>query len=286
MNVCKTRAPNGRFGSAISETKRMKILVLIKQVPDSTTTIKIRPDGKDIERTGVKMSVNPFDEFAIELAQQLREKRQDVQQITAIAVGPASAAEALRTALAIGADDAIHLEDDAFAALDDLQVAALVSAVVSGGGYDLIVTGKQEIDLDSGQIGPALAEFLNLPHIGAAQSLELAADGKSFKAARRIEGAEEIVEVALPAVVTCEKGLAEPRYPSLPNLMKAKKKPLVVKKAADVPNLAAAIAAAGGSVAHTYQLPPPRPPGKILDGEPEQAVKSLVKLLREEAKVI
>lgn len=264
----------------------MKILVLIKQVPDSTTAIKIRPDGEDIERGGVKFVVNPFDEFAIELAVRIREARQDVQTITALTVGPATAAEALRTALAIGADDAIHLQDPAFDTLDELQTAALIAAVVRDAGYDLIIRGKQEIDLDSGQLGPALAEALDLPHVGAVTKFDLAPDGKSFVANRRVEGAEEIVSVGLPALVTAEKGLCEARYPSLPNLMKAKKKPMVVKPAADVPGFADIVGRTGGTKMQKLAPPPPRPPGKILKDEPEKSVPELVRLLREEAKAI
>ena len=264
----------------------MKVLVVVRQVPDSTTAIKIRSDGQDIDRTGVKMVVNPFDEFAIEQAVQLREKRKDVESVTALIVGPAQAAEALRTALAVGADDGIHLEDPAFDKLDELQTAALIAAAVKAGGYALVLLGKQEIDLDSGQLGPALAELLDVPHVGAAVKLMLADDGKSFTAHRRIEGAEEIVEVVPPAVVTCDKGLCEMRYPSLPNLMKAKKKPVKVLKAADVSGFAETVGALGGTTLHTFQPPPERPPGKMLDGEPEQAAQALVRLLREEAKVI
>ena len=264
----------------------MKVLVVVRQVPDSTTTIKIRPDGQDIERAGIKMVVNPFDEFAIEQAVQLREKRKDVPSVTALIVGPAQAAEALRTALAVGADDGIHLQDPAFDKLDELQTAALIAAVVKGGGYDLILIGKQEIDLDSGQLGPALAELLDIPHVGATVKLELTADGKSFTARRRVEGAEEVVQVPLPALVTCDKGLCEMRYPSLPNLMKAKKKPVKVLKAADVPGFADACASLGGVSMNAFQPPPERPPGKMLTGEPEQEAKELVRLLREEAKVI
>ncbi|QOJ13808.1 MAG: electron transfer flavoprotein subunit beta/FixA family protein [Planctomycetia bacterium] len=264
----------------------MKILVLIKQVPDSTTTIRIRPDGGDIDRAGVKMVVNPFDEFAIELAQQLREKRSDVQQITALAVGPAGAAEALRTAMAIGADDAIHLQDGAFETLDELQTAALIGAVVRDAGYDLILCGKQEIDLDSGQLGPALAERLDWAHVGAVTALEVGADGRTIEASRRIEGAEERVRCGLPALLTIEKGLVEPRYPSLPNLMKAKKKPLAVKSAADVPGFADLAGAVGGTHMHKLEPPPARPAGKQIKGEPAQQAAELVRLLREEAKVI
>ncbi|MEW6251622.1 MAG: electron transfer flavoprotein subunit beta/FixA family protein [Planctomycetota bacterium] len=264
----------------------MKVLVIVRQVPDSTTTIKIRPDGQDIDRTGVKMVVNPFDEFAIEQAVQLREKRKEVAGVTALVIGPAGAAEALRTALAVGADDGIHLQDDAFAGLDELQTAALIAAAIKGGGYDLILIGKQEIDLDSGQLGPALAELLDIPHVGAAVKFELAADGKAFKAHRRIEGAEEVLQVPLPALITADKGLCEMRYPSLPNLMKAKKKPVKTLKAADVPGFADLVAGVGGTRMGRFEPPPERPPGKLLGGEPEEAARELVRLLREEAKAI
>ncbi len=264
----------------------MKILVVIRQVPDSTTIIKVRPDGHDIDRTGVKMVVNPFDEFAIELAVRLRESRSDVENITVATLGPAGAAEALRTCLAIGADEALHLDDDAFQKLDELQAANVLAAATQAGGFQLVITGKQEIDLDSGQIGPALAEALDLPHVGAVTQFQLSADGKSFKASRRVEGAEELVEGATPAVITIEKGLVECRYPSLPNLMKAKKKPLKVVKAAEVPGLADVVARAGGSKTDRFQLPPERPPGKKLEGEPAVVAKELVRLLREEAKAI
>jgi len=264
----------------------MRILVVLKQVPDSTTIIRIRPDRRDIDRTGVKMVVNPFDEFAIEQAVQLKEKRSDVESVTALIVGPASAAEALRTALAVGADQGIHLQDEVFDRLDELQTAALVAAAVRGGNYDLILTGKQEIDLDSGQFGPALAEFLDIPHVGACTKLEMAADGKSFVAHRRVEGAEEVVEVRLPALVTAEKGLCEMRYPSLPNLMKAKKKPVQVLKAADIPGWPDVVAGVGGMTMHDFEPPPERPPGKSLKGEPQEVVRELVRLLREEARVL
>lgn len=264
----------------------MKVLVIVRQVPDSTTNIKIRPDRQDIDRAGVKMVVNPFDEFAIEQAVQLREKRPDVTGVTALIVGPAAAGEALRTALAVGCDDGLHLQDPAFDALDELQAAALITAAVKSDGYDLILMGKQEIDLDSGQLGPALAEFLDLPHVGACTKLELAADGKTITANRRIEGAEEIISVPLPAVVTCEKGLPEMRYPSLPNLMKAKKKPVKVVTMADVAGFADIASNIGGAKMSKIAPPPQRPPGKVLKGDASETVPQLVKLLREEAKVI
>lgn len=264
----------------------MKILVLIKQVPDSTTPIRIRPDGEDIERAGVKLVVNPFDEFAIELAVRLREARKDVEVISALTVGPAAAAEALRTALAIGADDGIHLLDAKFEALDELQTAALIAAVVRTAGYDLIIRGKQEIDLDSGQLGPALAECLDRPHVGAVTAFELSPDGQSFQANRRIEGADEVLKCPLPALVTIEKGLVECRYASLPNIMKAKKKPVRTIAAADVPAFADITGSVGGTEVHRLEPPPARPAGKLLTGDAAQTVPELARLLREEAKAI
>ena len=264
----------------------MKILAVLKQVPDSTTNIKIRADRADIERAGVKLVLDPFCEFALEQAVRLKEQRSDVASVTALIVGPATAAEALRTALGVGADDGIHLQDEAFERLDELQTAVVIAAVVRDGGYDLILYGKQEIDLDSGQLGPALAEALDWPHVGAVTRLELAADGTTFVAHRRIEGAEERVAVRLPAVVTAEKGLCEMRYPSLPNLMKAKRKPVRTLKAADVPDLGRMIGDIGGVKLHAFAPPPERPPGRILQGDTEQKVKELVRLLREEAKAI
>lgn len=264
----------------------MKILLILRQVPDSTTAIKIAPSGADIDRAGVKMVLNPFAEFAVELAQHLRETRKDVQQITALIAGPAKASEALQVALAVGADEGIHIQDDSFDQLDELQQAAAIAALVRPMGFDLILAGKQEIDLDSGQTGPALAEALDLPHVGAVTKVEIGADGKSLKANRRIEGAEEIFSTPLPCVVTCEKGLPEMRYPSLPNLMKAKKKPIRVVKTAEIEGFAGVVERVGGTKVAGVELPPPRPPGKVIGGDPATAVKELLRLLREEAKVI
>ena len=264
----------------------MRVLVLIKQVPDSTTNIKIRSDGMDIDRAGVKMVLDPFSEFAIEQAVQFKEKRSDVESVTAMIMAPAHGSEAMRTALAVGADQGIHLQDEAFDNLDELQAAAVLATVIKTGGYDLVLAGKQEIDLDSGQIGPALAEALDWPHVGAATKLEIADDGKSLVAYRRIEGAEEQVHVKLPALITADKGLCEMRYPSLPNLMKAKKKPVKTMSSDDLPAFTELVAGVGGTQMNRFAPPPARPPGKILKGEIEKTVPELVRLLREEAKAI
>ena len=262
----------------------MRILTVIKQVPDSSASIKIAGDGKSIEKAGLKLVLNAFDEYAVEQAVQLREKGQPVDEIVALTIGGAKAAEVLRTALAMGADRGIHLNDEAFESHDEVFIAEVLSLAIKKqpNPFDLIITGKQAIDMDAGEIGPALAEFLGLPHIGAVVGLEI--DGSNVKAKRRIEGAEEVMEMPMPALFTCEKGLVEPRYPSLPNLMKAKKKPVEVITSGDLDGYSGI----GGARSEVMSLTPPpqRATCKFVEGEPEEMAAELVKLLREEAKVV
>ena len=265
----------------------MKVLVLVKYVPDSTANIKVKPDGSGIDPAGVKFVMNPFCEFAVEAALQFKEKNPAVKaEITALTLGPAAAVEVLRTAYAMGVDNAIHLCDDLFAGLDELTTARVIAAAIKDKGFELVLGGKQAIDYDSGQVGPALAECLGWPHVNTVVGINWAADFKSATLRRRIEGAEEVVEVKLPAVLLCDKGLCEARYPSLPGLMKAKKKPVDVKNAAALGFSAADL---GRQAAPTWMAefspPPPRPPGRLVKGEPPEAAKELVRLLHEEEKL-
>ena len=263
----------------------MRILTVIKQVPDSNATIKVLPDGSGIDTSGLKYVLDPFDELGVELGVQLREKRKDVTEVVALILGPDKAAEALRVALAMGADSGIHINDPAFESMNELFAAHVIAEAIKKDeqGFDLILCGKYTIDLDAGAVGPALAEFLDLPHVGALQGLEISEDGKSFVAKRRIEGAEEVVECDLPALLTLEKGFVEPRYPSLPNLMKAKKKPVKLLTSAD---LTGEEALKAGTGFESVAPPPPRPECKLIEGEPEEMAKELVRVLREEAKVV
>ncbi len=263
----------------------MRILTVVKQVPDSNATIKVLPDSSEIDTTGLKLVIDPFDEFGVELALQLREKRSDVTEVVALILGPDKAAEALRVALAMGADSGIHINDPAFESRNELFAARCIAEAIKKDetGFDLIVCGKYTIDLDAGAVGPALAEYLGIPHVGAVQGLDVSEDGKSLVARRRIEGAEEVVECDLPALLTIEKGLVEPRYPSLPNLMKAKKKPVKKMTSADV-QVDDALKA--GANFESISPPPPRPECKYIEGEPEEIAKELVRALREEAKVV
>lgn len=266
----------------------MRVLTLVMQVPDSRAAIKVVPDGSCIDTTGVKFVCNPFDEFAVEQALQLKESRSDVEEVVALTVGGASAVQALRTALAMGVDRAIHVCDEELPTHDEIFLAEILAAAVRCGkaDFDLILCGKQTIDRDAGELGPALAEFLDIPHIGAVTRLHLADDGESLRAHRRIEAAEEIVESPLPVLITCDKGLVEPRYPSLPNLIKANKKPVETVIHSGPSDLPPLNAHALGTTLVKFSSPLPRPACKIIEGQPNEMARELVRLLRHEAKVV
>jgi electron transfer flavoprotein beta subunit len=250
----------------------MKIAVCIKRVADSETRVKIAADGRSLDAAGVKFILNPYDEFAVEEA--LRRKEQAGSgEVAVIACGPAVAQETIRTALAMGADRGVLLEAPAVPA-DGLAVARALAAELKDGGYDLILFGKMAIDDYNQQVGPMVAELLDLPCVTSVAHLELEA-GRG-KAEREVEGGMEAVEFPLPAVLTADKGLNEPRYPALKGIMAAKKKPLETKPAA--------LGVAGIEVL-AMTPPPERQEGRIV-GEGVDAVPELVRLLRHEAKVI
>lgn len=259
----------------------MRIVTIVKRVPDSRAIIKVKPDGAGIDTAGLRFVCDPFDEFGLEQGVRLKEQRADVQEVTALAAGPKAVTEVLYVALAMGVDRAVHVLDDTLPVEDELAVAAVLAAAIRHDlqGADLILCGKQNIDNDAGELGPALAEYLGLPHVGAVTRLEVGADGGSLTAHRRIEGAEEIVETKLPALLTCEKGLVEPRFPSLPKLMKAKKQPIETISPGNLPGIGA-LATARSLV--MLSPPPPRPACTYLEGEPREMARELVRRLREE----
>jgi len=250
----------------------MKIAVCIKRVPDSETRVKIASDGKSLDAAGVKFVLNPYDEFAVEEALQRKEKA-GAGEVAVICLGPAAAQETIRTALAMGADRGVLLQTDAIPA-DGFVTAQAIAAELKPGAWDLILFGKMAIDDYNQQVGPMVAELLGLPCVTAVAHLEL--DGAKGVAEREIEGGIEVVEFPLPAVITADKGLNEPRYPALKGIMAAKKKPLDVKPVQ---------LAAGGIEVVALTPPPERKEGKIV-GEGPDAVPELVRLLREEAKVL
>ena len=250
----------------------MKIAVCVKRVPDTETRIKIAADGKSIDEAGVKFVLNPYDEFAVEEALRLKEKAGS-GEVVVYSLGSDAAQETIRTTLAMGADRGVLLKAEAIQA-DPLPAARALAAELKAGGYDLILFGKLAIDDYHQAVGPMVAELLELPCVTAIAHLELA--GGKGTAEREIEGGIEVVEFALPAVLTADKGLNEPRYPALKGIMAAKKKPLEVKPV---------VLDAGGCVTLDLALPPPRKEGRIV-GEGPNAVAALIQALRTEAKVL
>lgn len=263
----------------------MNIVVCVKLVPDTETRIVLNKAAKAIEKTGVNFVLNPYDEFAVEEALRLREKFGGT--VTAITAGPAQYEQALRSALAMGADNAVHILDDSYERADAYAVAKALAKAIATIPCDLVLCGRQAIDDDSGQVGAILAESLNLPQVTVINKLEVAADQKSAVAQRDIEGATEVWEVALPAVLTAQKGLNEPRYPSLMGIKKAARKEITVLTPAGL-GVDPAETGAAGSLLEVLDinLPPARQAGKIVPGEAADAARELCRLLREEAKVV
>ena len=257
----------------------MRIFVCLKQVPDTETRIQIKADKSGIEENGVKWIMNPYDEYAVEEALKIRDAKGG-GQVTAVSVGPkARVSEALRTAMAMGADDAIVI--DTTEPLDTYWTAkALAGAIQKEGAFDLVLTGKLAIDDNAASVPQILAEVLNVPHVTVVS--KLSAEG-AWTAEREIEGgAREIFEVQGPCVVAANKGLNTPRYASLPGIMKAKKKPLKEIPAADVGVTASQMK----TKLKDFQLPPEKPAVKMLSGDSSAQAKELVRLLLEEAKVL
>lgn len=256
----------------------MDIIVCIKQVPD-TTEVKINPETNTLVREGVPSIINPFDENAIETALQLKELHGG--KVTVITMGPPQASEALRTTVAMGVDEVVLVSDRAFAGSDTWATSyTLAQTIKKLGSFDLIICGKQAIDGDTAQVGPGIAEWLNLPQITFAVKLEI--KDKQARIERLLEEVNEIVETPLPAVVTVVKQINEPRMPSLKGLMKAKKTEIKTMGAetiaADIKNLGLK-----GSPTQVVRIftPPPKGGGEILQGEPAAIVDTLANKLRE-----
>jgi len=249
----------------------VRSIVCIKRVPDSEARIRISSSGRTIDPSGVKYILNPYDEFALEEALALKEAAGE-GSVTAIALGSEDARETLRSALAMGADEAVLLRADD--SIDGLSVSRALAAEIGSREYDLVLFGKQAIDDDNMQVPAMVAEMLGLPCATVVVDLEIA-DGTA-RAKREIEGGHEVVEFDVPGVIAAQKGLNEPRYPSLKGIMAAKRKPLEEK---DV--------AVTDPVLELLELtpPPPRPEPQIV-GEGPDAVPELVRRLREEAKVL
>jgi len=264
----------------------MEIIVCMKQVPDTETKIKINPEGTGIVTEGVKYVMNPYDEYAVEEALRIKEKFGG--SVTIISLGPERVTEAIRSALAMGADEGIHLNDPAFEGSDSLTTARILSRAIKDMKYDLILTGKQAVDFDCSQVFGCLAELLDLPYVSVAVGLEISPDQKTAIVKRETEGGVvEIIHTPLPAVIAAQKGLNEPRYASLPGIMKAKRKTIKQMNCSTLGLEASEVGEAGSRVkVSNYRLPPERKAGRKIEGEPPEAVAELVRLLHQEAKLI
>ncbi|NCN95088.1 MAG: electron transfer flavoprotein subunit beta/FixA family protein [Bdellovibrionales bacterium] len=257
----------------------MKTFVCIKQVPDTETKIQVKPDHSGIEEGSVKWVMNPYDEFAVEEALKLKTSTSDT--VIVISAGPKTrVVDSLRTALAMGADEAIVI--DAPETIDSYLAAKLLAeAIKKEGDIRLVFAGKLAIDGNGSSVGQMVAEFLQIPHASVVSQLEFSED--SIQVGRDVEGgAKEIFKLKAPCVISANKGLNTPRYASLPGIMKAKKKPLKELTATDL-----------GLESFTpkvkfknFTLPPEKPPVKMIEGSPQEQAKKLVDLLMNEAKVL
>jgi electron transfer flavoprotein beta subunit len=250
----------------------MKVLVPVKRVIDYNVKARVKPDQSGIDLANVKMSMNPFDEISVEEAVRLKEKGV-VSEVVAISVGPTQAQETLRTALAMGADRAI-LVNAGDQDLEPLAVAKVLQAIIAEEGPDVVIVGKQAIDGDNNAVGQMLAALLDWPQATFASQVEIA--GGKAKVTREVDGGLQTLEVDLPAVITVDLRLNEPRYASLPNIMKAKKKPLDVKE----------LASLGADVAPRLKVLKVTEPPKRAGGVKVESAADLVSKLKNEAGVL
>lgn len=257
----------------------MNIYVIMKRTFDTEEKIVI--SNSVIDEEGAEFIINPYDEYAIEEAIQIKDAHGG--EVTVITVGGEEAEKELRTALAMGADKAVlvNTEDDLEDG-DEYTTAKILAQYFKDNEYDIILGGNVAIDGGSGQVGPRLAELLDIPYVTTITKIDI--DGENATIERDVEGDSEVIETSLPVLVTAQQGLNEPRYPSLPGIMKAKKKPLEELELDDL-DLDEDDVEAKTKVLDIY-LPPKKEAGKVLEGETESQVKELVSLLQTEAKVI
>ena len=257
----------------------MNSVVCISQVPDTEARIKIAAGGKTIDEAGVKFIVSPYDEFALEEAIRLKEAKGG--EVVVLTFGPDRAAQALRECLARGATKAVHIKGDP-AAIDSLGIAQILAAAIRTLEYDLVFLGKMGVGTDNSLVGPMLAELLDLPQVNVVTKLELG-DGK-LTAHREVEGAEEVIEASLPALVTAQKGLNEPRYASLKGIMAAKKIAIDTKALADL-GLNEEELFNKRVVTTTLEMPPEKSAGIKIDGsDPADAARKIVDYIQNQAK--
>lgn len=257
----------------------MNIVVCIKQTFDTEAKIALDKNGR-IDSTNVSLIVNPYDELAIEEGIRLKEKFGG--EVTVVTMGTSRAPEALRAALAMGADKAVLVSDPTLEDVDEWGVAELLAKAISPLNYDIILAGRIAIDDGSSQVAVRLAEKLNIPSVSTVIKMEI--EGTKVTAVREIDGGTETIELSLPAVITVQKGINEPRYPSVPGIMKAKKKEL---KTFSLKDLGVEVSSVGAKMKiENYSMPSPRQSGRIIPGDAAAAASELARILSEEEKVL
>ena len=261
----------------------MKILVLLKQTPDTETKIKVGADGSSIDHGDTKFIINPYDEFAIEEAIKIKEKAGDAEVVIA-SFGNDSVKELIVKGLAMGADRGLLISNNGLENADSLAVAKVLAGAIKNENPEIVIGGKQAIDDDNMHVPVMIAELLGWPHVNVVTKLELS--GNNATVEREVEGGQvEVYDVTLPAVFGAHKSLNSPRYASLPGIMKAKKKPLDSKTPSDIGVDPSSLASFAKVTKFSY--PPEKPAGKVFKGEDVATmVGNVVKLLREEAKVL
>ncbi len=262
----------------------MQIIVCVKQVIDTAAKINIK-DGA-VEAQGSSRVLNPYDEYAVEEALRIREKHPDTK-ITLVSLGPEGFRDTLRTGLAMGADKAVHLLDSVFDGLDSLGAAHALVKAIRILKFDLILCGRQAVDDDMAHVGSSIAVLLGVPFVSVITKLEFSENLKQAVVTRQVEGGSEVIEAPLPLLLTCQKGLNEPRLPSLKGIMAAKKKEIEVMDAQAIGFNANLMGASVNRIREAgLELPPARKSGRVLEGNVKDSVSQLVKILREEEKVV
>ena len=257
----------------------MKILVCVKQVPDMESRFKPNSEKTWYEEANLAWRMNEYDEYAVEQAVQLKEQQGGEPEVTVLSIGPDRVGESLKKALAMGCDRAVHIQDSAAYSRDPWQIASTIAAFARDRGYDLVFTGMQSQDRGSAQVGVILAELLDIPC--ATTLVGFSFDNGTVTAKRELEGGiKGIVKLNVPALLTCQLGLNIPRYPTLPNIMKAKKKEVLLLPVADLnPHAALAVTA-------SFYAPIRKGGGTVIEGEVDHLVDQVVKILKEKTVVL
>ncbi len=257
----------------------MKLLVCIKQVPDLESRFKPNASGTWYDEADLAFRMNEYDEYAVEQAVQLREQLGDAAELTVLSIGPDRVVEAIKKALAMGCDKGVHIQDAAASSKDPWQIAGIIASYAKDKGFDLIFTGMQSQDRGSAQVGVLVAELLGMAC--ATTLVGFSYDNGTITAKRELEGGiKGVVRLKLPALVTCQLGLNIPRYPTLPNIMKAKKKEITVVPVAEILK--------EESVAITEKFYPPakKGGGLVLEGDPGNLVEKVISILKEKTTVL